>query len=344
MKSLRELAWNVDEDTYRSDSALSYSTIARFNREGFDNLDHLYDKIESPSLLFGSVVDCLLTGTEEEFNSRFLVADFPAIPDSQRKVVDILFNLYGSTGTSLNKLSNENIISVTERVGFQLNWKPETRAKVIKENCSEYWDLLSLAKDKQVIAQTLYEDAIACKNALETSEATKWYFEKDNPFDDSIERLDQLKFKGEYEGIQLRCMADKIIVDHKNKIIFPIDLKTSFKPEWRFYKSFIEWNYWIQAQLYWYIIRQNLDKDPYFKDFKLADYRFIVICNKTRTPLVWFFPLTQTEVDIKIKDVIMRNWRGLVKELSGYLNYERNVPNGIDIQLPNNIISWIENE
>ena len=50
----------------------------------------------------------------------------------------------------------------------------------------------------------------------------------DNPFDDTTERLYQLKFKGKYEGIDLRIMADEIIVDHKNKLIYPIDLKTSF--------------------------------------------------------------------------------------------------------------------
>ena len=71
MKSLKDISWDVTEDQYRADSALSYSTLSRFNREGFDNLAHLFDKIESPSLLFGSVVDTLLTGTEKEFEDRF---------------------------------------------------------------------------------------------------------------------------------------------------------------------------------------------------------------------------------------------------------------------------------
>lgn len=243
MKSLKEISWDVSEDEYRKDKALSYSTIAKFHREGFDNISHLFDKVESPSLLFGSIVDCLLTGTEEEFESRFLVADFPEISDSQRKVTEYLFNAYGDRNIPLNELDNSVIISATEALSFQLNWKPETRAKVIKENCSEFWDLLTLAMGKTVISQNLYRDAIACKDKLKTSPATSKYFEEDNPFDSSIERLYQLKFKGSYLGIPLRCMADLIVVDHKNKIIYPCDLKTSFKPEWRFYKSFIEWGY-----------------------------------------------------------------------------------------------------
>ena len=43
-KSLYDLSWQVSEEEYRADPAYSYSTIARFNREGFDNLDKWYDK------------------------------------------------------------------------------------------------------------------------------------------------------------------------------------------------------------------------------------------------------------------------------------------------------------
>lgn len=34
-----------------------------------------------------------------------------------------------------------------------------------------------------------------------------------------------------------------IIVDYENKVVIPIDLKTSSKPEWDFFKSFIDWRY-----------------------------------------------------------------------------------------------------
>ena len=139
-------------------------------------------------------------------------------------------------------------------------------------------------------------------------------------------------------------MADLIIVDHEKKIVYPCDLKTSFKPEWRFYKSFMEWGYWIQAQLYWYLIRQAMDRDEYFKDFKLADYRFIVISNRTRKPLVWEFPQTQAITDLKLGEHKLRNWRGIAKELNTYLTKDYEVPIDININLINNISKWLENE
>ena len=52
MKEISDISWLVPEDVYRKDPALSYSTLARFNREGFNNIDNLFEKIESPSLTF----------------------------------------------------------------------------------------------------------------------------------------------------------------------------------------------------------------------------------------------------------------------------------------------------
>lgn len=343
MKSLKDISWDVTEEEYRADPALSYSTLSRFNREGFDNLAHLFDKTESPSLLFGSVVDTLLTGTKEEFDKRFFVADFPELPDKQREIVEGIFHA-AKPGESWDKVMDAVILEYLLANNYQPNWKVETRIKVIREVGREYYDLLTLADGKTVVSQKLYQDALDCVETLRKSESTKWYFEADNPFNKNIERLYQLKFKGSYEGINLRCMADLIIVDHEKKIVYPCDLKTSFKPEWRFYKSFMEWGYWIQAQLYWYLIRQAMDKDEYFKDFKLADYRFIVISNRTRKPLVWEFPQTRAITDLKLGEHKLRNWRGIAKELNTYLTKDYEVPIDINMNSINNISKWLENE
>lgn len=50
-KSLYDISWITSEENYRADKALSYSTISKFKREGFEHLDTLFDKVESPSLL-----------------------------------------------------------------------------------------------------------------------------------------------------------------------------------------------------------------------------------------------------------------------------------------------------
>ena len=342
-KSLYDISWKVTEEEYRKSPALSYSTIARFHRDGFDGLDKLFDKIESPSLIFGSMVDALITGGQDEFDNTFIVAEFPNIPDSQVNVIKYLFNNYSENYNSLLKIPDDLIIVATEVLEFQKNWKPETRAKVIKENGVEYYNLLHISIGKTLVNTKDYQDAQACVKTLKEDEFTSEFFAEDNPFDKTIERLYQLKFQGEYEGIKLRCMADLIMVDHENKVVTPIDLKTSFKKEWNFPSSFIQWGYWIQAQLYWYIIRQNMDNDPLYKDYKLANYQFIVISNNSRIPLIWEYPDTKADVDCyygKHGEIECKNWRNIVEDLSYYLTYNPVVPLGIE--RINNIVNWLK--
>lgn len=344
MKSIKDISWNVTEEEYRADKAFSYSTLAKFNREGFDNLEKLFDKVESPSLLFGSMVDTLLTDGQEEFDNRFVVSEFPDIPDSIIKIVKYLFNIYNDTYTDLNDMPDSNIIEASVVHSYQLNWKPETRAKVIREKGNNYYKLLYLSIDKVLVSNNDYLEAQECVNILKNDSYTKWYFADNNPFDD-VERFYQLKFKGTYLDIPLRCMADLIIVNHKDKTIIPCDLKTSFKPEWKFYKSFIDWNYWIQAQLYWYIIRQNLNKDEVFKDYKLLNYRFIVISKNTKKPLIWEYPDTQSVKDCvygKNKNILCKNWRSIVQELHYYMENDTKFP--IGITEINNLNNWLDNE
>lgn len=341
-KSLKDISWLVSEEVYRKDSSLSYSTIAKYEREGFNKLSSLFDKVESPSLTFGSCVDSIITGGEEEFNERFIVAEYPQTPDSIITIVKELHRLNKDKYNDINDIDNDSIINVAIQYNYQPNWKPETRAKVIKEKGAEYYKLLYISENKTIIDSFTYTKVINAVDALKHSEATKYYFESDNLFDDNVERLYQLKFKATFDGVPYRCMADELIVLHKDKVVIPVDLKTSFKPEWDFYKSFIEWRYCDQSRLYWNIIRSNMDKDDYFKDFKLADYRFIVVNKETLTPLVWVFNNTTNKNTLITKEGIeLRHPFVIGKELYSYLQHTPRVPNGISLTSPNIIDDYI---
>ena len=341
-KSFKDISWLVDEPTYRADEAYSYSTLARFEREGFENLDKLYDKVESPSLTFGSMVDTILTDGMDEFNKKFFVAQFPKIDDSVKNNVNIIFEHCSSTYNTILDIPDSIVINITNETGYQKNWKPETRARVLKEKGEQYYNLLFLSKDKQIVTQEDYNDANECVNILKTSKQTKEYF-TDSFFNDDIEHLYQLKFKGEFEGIPVRIMADLVIVDHKNKRIKPIDLKTSYKPEYKFFWSFMDWLYNIQARLYWYTIRQNMDKDPYFKDFILENYEFVVISRGTKVPLVWEYPDTTKTGTLfygRRQQYKCRDWRDILKELHYYQSNDCKTPIGISTN-KNDIVEWL---
>lgn len=339
-KELNEIAWNVTEEEYREDKAFSYSTLSRFEREGFEGLEHLYDKVESPSLLFGSVVDTLLTDGKEAFEAKYFVADFPKLTESKLAIIKDLYNKHPEI-KDIKDIPSKDVIATADVLKFQTNWGNPKRVEAIIDSSDIYYKMLILSNGRIVVNSEDYNDAIRCIEALKTSESTKRFFQKNNPFD-NIRRYYQLKFKGDYNNIEVRCMADLIVVDYEHKTITPVDLKTSSKPEYRFYKSFLDWNYVIQAQLYWYIIKQNLDKDPYFKDFKLNNYKFIVVSRFTVTPLVWDFPDTYNSMAVchygKNKQIMLPDWRLLLVELNYYrLNPQCKVPSSIDLNGINNI-------
>lgn len=346
--NLYDISWQVDEPTYRADSALSYSTISRYAKEGFNKLDSIFDKIETPSLTFGSAVDALITGGQPEFDKQFVVAEFPSISDNLQTIAKTLFERYSDTYRNVSDIDEDTLASVGKECDFYAGDKYRNyRVKLIKENCQEYYSIMYAAKDKKILNTETYNQVMAAVRALKESEATKKYFEPDDPFNDSLQKFYQLKFKMPYDNFELRCMADELVVDHKSKVIYPIDLKTSSDTEWDFYYAFVKWRYDIQARLYWRIIRYNLDQHPVFKDYELADYTFIVVNKNTLTPLTWVFN------DTKVKGTLTYGKHGMIEfedpftiasRLNRYLKHKPSVPDDIYIKVRNNITDWINKQ
>lgn len=329
-KELKDISWLVDEPTYRADLALSYSTLAKYEREGFDKLDHLFDHISTPSLVEGSAVDAIITGGANEFNANFIVLDIN-ITDGGKDTCNKLIEM--SLPFDSFESIPEDIVSLAAKdAGFwQADKWDKVRYKKVLEtgNVADYYNALK-HNDKTILDSKTFMSVQDMVRALRESPATSGYF-ADNDELSPIRRYYQLKFKATFNDVPFRCMMDLAIVDYEKKEIIPCDLKTSGHSEWQFEGSFMQWMYPIQARLYAAILRANLDKDPYFKDFKMLNYRFIVVNKKTLTPLVWEFPLTYAIGDLISEDgTIFRHPFEIGKELQGYLNLRPPVPNGIN--------------
>lgn len=304
-----DIAWDVTEPEYRADPALSYSTLQRYERNGrFRALPTLEEKQSSPSLTFGSVVDALVTGGYGEFDNLFMVADFPEISEALQNIATVLFERYGKE-KNFDDILDDELAQVGQECNYYAGSKYTAyRSKLIRENCREYYNILSSATDKTLISQKDYNDALACKEAFLESPYTQGCFTAEIQRDQEL--YYQLKFKGidEQTGIIYRCMADIIKVCHLDKIVYPFDVKTSSKPEEDFYKSYLEWLYNLQSRNYWRLIRKAMDKDPYYKEFKLADYTFLVVNRNTRTPLAWRDTMTQVQGDVVYKTASGRTY------------------------------------
>ena len=343
-KELKDIALPWTEEEYRADSALSYSTLATFERGGFYALSTLFEKKESPSLVFGSCVDTLLTDGEAAFNERFAVMDYN-ITDGGINVCKALASLYSEQYKEFKDIPEVLVSQTAQEAGFWKDpkWNNRRYKEVLNTGDVDIYYKVLTSSDKTVISSQTYTEVLAAVEALRTSEATKFYFAEDNPFDDSIKRYYQLKFKATLDGIPYRIMADLIWVDYKNKKIHLCDLKTSSKPEYKFPLSFLDWNYLIQSKLYTRVVQAVIEKDDYFKDFTIEDFTFIVVNKDTLTPLTWKFK------DFNVKGTFvygknkteLRDPEDIGKELTYYLNNECKVPIGISTTEPNDIVEYL---
>ena len=320
MKSLFDVSWQVDEPTYRADEALSYSMLSKFDREGFKALSTLFDPISTPSLLFGSLVDTLLTNPSK-FSEEFIIVSEVNISDSVKTVLE---DIYATTKQkSLVDVPDEVIHHCCKKNNYYIDdkWAAKRKKEILLG--VHYYNLLHKCEGKKVISKELYDEALACKKALCTNPETSKYFMPDP--EGKYENFYQLKFKGEYQGISLRCMFDCLHIDYENKIITPIDLKTTSKMEYEFPQSFITYRYGIQAQLYYYLLTSILIKDEYFKDFKVEPFKFIVINKDSLLPLVWEFKQSANE-GYTLGDYTFKSWTTLAYELNFYLRNKPKLP------------------
>lgn len=346
MKSLKEIALQIDEPTYRKMSELSYSIISRFQSVGFD-IEKLQESLSSPSLVFGSAVDAIITGGQEEFDKNFMVVDLPNIPESASNCVKVIWNKYKDTYKHLNEIPMDVLNTELQLNGFWPNNRYSAQARIngfFKNPVEDYYQINYISENKTIITTELHTQILQAVNALKTSSATKDYFAEDNPWDNSIERLYQLKFRADLNGVGYRCMMDECIVFHDKKLIIPIDLKTSCSCEEKdFYLNFLKYHYQLQARLYVRILRDNLDKDEYFKDFKILNSRFI-FCNKDScSPLVWEFKETHSKGTLyygRYKQIGLPDPEDLGKELFLFFSSGQK-PNELLISERNSLDNWI---
>lgn len=324
MKSIKEISWNVSEAEYRQDPAISYSALSTFARESQKVIPHLYDKKDAEALRFGSLVDCLMT-EPETLEERFFIADFPQTSDKIEVICKRAYEGTKGLHRTLEAIPPIVLLSIIQDEGYYSNWKEETRLRDVITKGREFYSLLFLAGDKTIMSTEDYERAQGCIQALKTNPFTAPIF-FENPFSKNVEKVYQLKFKSDTVGeYPVRCMFDFMIVDHANKTIRPIDLKTTGKDEEKFEESFVQWLYMLQGTLYTQILQDAISKDEYFCNFTILPYWFTVINRFNQTPMNWVFNDTFWEGDFvdKKSGERLRGWRSLLKELLWHQNEQK---------------------
>jgi hypothetical protein len=118
------------------------------------------------------------------------------------------------------------------------------------------------------------------KDILNTHEYSKDILNND------LENHNQFYFEIEYNKFKFRGVIDKLIIDHKNKTVKLIDLKTGKNKAEDFQNSFIKWRYYFQEAVYMKSFNYICDKFN-LKDYTLLPFEFLYISTSEKIPFTF---------------------------------------------------------
>lgn len=334
--SLKDYSLALSEKDYHAYPAWSYSLIARYAREGFSSVATLHDQVEpTSSMEFGSLFDSILTRGRKTLDDY--VVDETVAPPAETKVYDWLLS-HGHT-ESFDQISASDITTAVEACKFYPNLNPATRQAKLDKS-SSYYNIRRTGK--KLVSKKDWDDAMDMARVFRHDPYLKKLFGTKNT--DEIEYIYQAQFKTTFntgfEAIDLKIMPDLMVVNHKEKTIRLVDLKTSSMPAYDFAENFLKYRYDIQGELYTDVIKMIIAEDEQYRDYTVLPYLFTDISRTDKVPATYEIDLSNgfsyTKGD---KVYTYKGWKELLAEILVYEANEAKVPSYIKTDGPNDLIS-----
>lgn len=264
----------MTEKEYRDYPAINYSLLKKLEYAPKTAL--VSAPIESDGILAGSVLDCLMTDTKENFEKRFVVASEAITPQPQVLNFSKRLSVLGTDSEENKRKAYEECnIQKLKFESFVEKWEKEGR---------EYYNFLKRTEGKQVVDPFTYKACLDGAEVLRNHSFTSKWFKAG--FDEEVLFQTPIIFNAapSYEG---KALLDIIKIDHMEKVIYPKDLKSmsdylsSFLPV-----SFVKYRYDLQAAYYTEAVNQWRDKN--YPGYTVANFGFIVLSfNELNSPLLF---------------------------------------------------------
>ena len=251
--------------------ALSYSRVSDFSKNGPGALIRR-SEIDTNSVRIGSITDDLL-------NDGFVLEDKYYIFDGKKptatlgSLADIITNNYNEMpddAAILNIINNNN---------FWKRSKDETKLETIKDDdFRNYLNAFYESKKKIVLSTNDYALGKELADTIRIHPFSQHIFSED------YERYTQFKFNIKYKGLRFRGIMDFVLIDHKNKTVNLIDLKTGKDQCLHFMNNFIKYKYYFQECIYMKAFK-FICKELGLKGYNLLPFKFLYISRYEKIPL-----------------------------------------------------------
>lgn len=270
----------LSEKDYRAIRRDSYSSVKLFldDRKKYYKKEVLQEKVdenksqEHEDMRFGGIVDCIKF-TPEEFTDRFIVSTAPEIESPQMlKFVNELFKLTQSNTNEFGVLCGDMEVMIEQaynNVGIKQTkldaWKERF---LVKKEGYEYFLELKERENKLLITANEYKQAQNTVDYLNTHRYTRDIMNVTNSSKYTV--YDQFQIITEIEGLPMKMMIDRLILNHDKMIGTPIDLKVMGNID-IFPYNYLKLRYYIQNANYTTGLKMHFPK------FKINPIRFLTV-------------------------------------------------------------------
>lgn len=299
---------------YEDNSRISNSAIGWFNKKGpqclRDMLDGKEEGISGKFLEKGTMIHEYIL-QPEEFWKDYEILDFDTPKVSQQKTFcECYANLL-----STDPFEEDDVLLVKAYRNAYSNSKTDTQvlfdATKLKQVYTDYIKYLRIRSTKNVISFADLNMLKNIKSNLENHIAASsllWPTGK-------VEEHNEFHINWELNGVKCKSLLDRVVIDHENKVVTLIDLKTTVDA-FNFKHSVEEYDYYRQIEFYfealaWYFKNElKLDINEYEKK------AYIVAIQSNGNNQVRVFNMLNQEELSKRSEVISDT----LKEISYHIN------------------------
>jgi hypothetical protein len=256
-------------------------TIEDFQKEDEDELYYS----EKKHFNIGDGVDVMITQGEEAFNRLFYVSQVNKPGDKILSICNYVFDVVIQENVpplSIYDISEDLILQACNNEGYYTKWKDDTRVKSIINNGADYFSELCQSYGKQILSPDEYTTVISIVNSFKNNKVTSQLLFPDVNSDDDIDIEFQSIITFQIDGVPCKVMLDEVIVNHTQKTVQPIDIKTMYDYTLYFPISVRKRRYDIQGAFYTKAL------ELIYNGYRILPFKFVVESTKYQgSPIVY---------------------------------------------------------
>jgi hypothetical protein len=241
---------------------------------------------EKSYFLIGQGAELKIQQGSQVFNNTYHLSEVSKPSDKILSMVQQIFDLQGRVKEPtdpfplLCNVHADDIMAAITLHEYQANWKAETKiAKIITDGTAYYNDLIK-SYGKQILDLDEATVINSITDSWKENPRTYMFFDHEYSEKNYIDYHYQFPIYFEYMGVQFKALLDILEVDHKNKTLRPLDLKTLGGTTISFPSSLRKLRYDFQGAFYCLATSQFKRQVLNFNNYRVLKPEFIVETTK----------------------------------------------------------------